>query len=156
MRAIGRSPISWGPGLEGFRKFVTGVGGGEADVVVGVPFMVDGGGVGLGVGDDLDFWGSVSATRVEGEAGDATMSALTLKSILTSRFMAGPVERENEGKGVASTSSTVGGGGDKSETCLLGTDGLRVWLCFATERMLDIIASLQWTAQRCQSGEGLT
>ena len=154
MRAIGRSPISWGPGLEGFRKFVTGVGGGEADVV-GVPFMVDGGGVGVGVGDDLNFWGSVSATRVEGEAGDATTSVLTLNSILTSRFMARPVERENEGKGVASTSSTVGGG-DKSETCLLGTDGLRLWLCFATERILVIIASLQWMAQRCQSGEGLT
>jgi hypothetical protein len=83
------------------------------------------------------------------------MSALTLNSILTSRFMAGPVERENEGKGVASTSSTVGGG-DKSETCLLATDELRLWLCFATERILDIIASLQWTAQRCKSGEGLT
>jgi hypothetical protein len=62
VRAIGRSPISWGPGLEGFRKFVTGVGGGEADVLVGVPFVVDGGGV--GVGDGLNFLGSVSATRV--------------------------------------------------------------------------------------------
>lgn len=140
MRAIGRSPISWGPGLEGFRELVTGVGGGEADVLVGVPFMVDGGGV--GVGDDLNFLGSVSATRVEGEAGDVPMSALTLNSILTPRFMTGPVERENEGKGVASTSSTVGGG-DKSETCLLGTDGLRLRLCFATEHILDIIASLQ-------------
>lgn len=93
---------------------VAGVGGGGVDDVDAVPFVVEGGGV--GVGDNLDFWGEKSVSLSVGDC-DGEGSSSALGSSLTSVGESETGERRSSlrGSSVFTWGTMAGDGGDNGK-----------------------------------------